>query len=435
MARNLKNWLKAYMEFTEETESPACFHYWTAATLISAMTRRQVYLDLNMFKVYPNIYTILVGPSGARKSIATSIGMNIAQQVGIRRFSDKITGAALIRDLSQAVVKNITQVGNSNGAANNGVPTGGGAEIELTAPMLIYASELGVFLGHDAYGSGVVADLTDLYDCGPEWKKTTVSRGDEIIPGPYVTMLAASTPQTLKDTIPPGAVGQGFTSRILFVWGDGRRKRVPIPIWGAGQEMLRNNLIADLKKIGMVRGMFRFTPDALKMYTKNYMDALSPEEEYEDERLRNYASRKHIHTLKMAQICALAAHDELIITADDWFTADEAIKWLDKGLGNVFAGHGTANNSQDVIRVFKQIEAATARVGYISYPDLLKRNYSYLNLQEFGSVMQTLVECGAVAEAVAHDARTGKIQKMFKIVDHEFIQKWSGNVPQNLRNK
>lgn len=427
MARNLNNWLTAYMEYTADTESPAIYHYWVGCALISAATKRQVCLDLNMFKVYPNIYVILVGPSGARKSIATSIGIQIADQVGIKKFSDKITGAALIRDLSASVEKSITQTTNGLGI--------GGAEIELRSPMMIYASELGVFLGHDAYGSGVIADLTDLYDCGPQWKKTTISRGDEVIPGPYVTMLAASTPQTLKDTIPPGAVGQGFTSRILFIWGDRRRRRVPIPLWGVGHAMLKSNLIADLKHISRLRGDFKFSEDGLKMYERDYFAAQEPEEEYEDERLRNYASRKHIHTLKLAQICSLANKDDLTITAYDWETAADAIKWLDRGLGNVFAGHGAANNSQDVIRVYKQVQSATAATGYVSYPDLLKRNYSYLNIQDFGSVMQTLVEMNALTEAIAVDPKTGKMAKLYKILDHEFIQKWNGNLPGSMRGK
>lgn len=430
MARNLQSWLRAYMEFTADTESPACYHYWVGCSLISAALKRNVHLNFNMFKIFPNLYVILVGPSGARKSIATGIGMEIAREVGIKKFSDKITGAALIRDLSNAVEKRITPLQPLNGQGASG---GGATEIELVSPMMIYASELGVFLGHDAYGSGVIADLTDLYDCGPEWKKTTVSRGDEIIPGPYVTMLAASTPQTLKDTIPAGAVGQGFTSRILFIWGDKRRKRVPIPVWGAGHQMLKNNLIADLRHIMSLKGTFDFTPDGFKLYEQFYNEAKEPEEEYEDERLRNYGSRKHIHALKLAQICAVAKHDDLLINADDWATAIDAIKWLDKGLANVFAGHGTATNAQDVLRVFRQVEAATVNLGYISYADLLKRNYSYLNLQEFASVMQTLLEMNAVQEAVAHNPASGKLEKLYKMIDPNFVQKWNSTVPENLR--
>lgn len=423
--RNLKNWLKAYMEFTEETESPACYHYWVGCSLISAALKRQTFLDFKQYQIYPNLYVILVGPSGARKSTATAIGISIAREVGIKRFSDKITGAALIRDLSAAQEKRVTLRNPTMGV--------GGGDIEFTSPMMIYASELGVFLGHDAYGSGVIADLTDLYDCGPEWKKTTVSRGDEIIPQPYVTMLAASTPQTLKDTIPPGAVGQGFTSRILFVWADGRRRRVPIPIYGAGHEMLRKNLVADLKHIMTLRGEFKFSKDGEALYTKHYNESQEPEEEYEDERLRNYGARKHIHALKLAQICAVARQDDLTIAAYDWETAIDAINWLDKGLGNVFAGHGTADNAQDIIRIFKQIQVASLKFGYISYPELLKRNYSYLNIQEFAGALQVLIESNAIMEAVTKDPRTGKMAKLYKVIDPNFIQRWSGTVPESVR--
>jgi len=418
--RNLDNWLRAYMEYTLDTESPSCYHYWTGCSLIAAITRRQICLNFNMFKIYPNIYVILVGPAGGRKSIATGIGMALAENAGIRKFSDKITAAALIKDLSNAIEKKISVTEN------------GGQEVEIVSPVMIYASELGVFLGHDAYGSGVIADLTDLYDCPTRWEKKTISREAETVQGPFINFLAASTTQTLKDVLPQGAVGQGFTSRILFVWGSGRRQRVPIPTWSTGHEMLQKNLVADLKHIGNLKGTFQFSDDGFKAYKKFYMEHPEPEEEYDDERLRGYGSRKDIHILKLAQIHSLADKDPLIITEVDIAKAIEAVVWLDEGLPNVFAGHGTATNSQDVIRVFRQIEAATARFGYVSYPELLKRNYSYCNAQEFASVLDTLMQSNAVTETIAKDPKTGKIAKIFRIEDPNFIQKWQGNMPRGL---
>lgn len=418
--RNLDNWLRAYMEYTLDTESPSCYHYWVGCSLIAAITKRQICLNFNMFKIYPNIYVILVGPAGGRKSIATGIGMALAENAGIRKFSDKITAAALIKDLSNAIEKKIS-----------GTATGG-QEIEIVSPVMIYASELGVFLGHDAYGSGVIADLTDLYDCPVKWEKKTISRDAETVQGPYINLLAASTTQTLKDVLPQGAVGQGFTSRILFVWGSGRRQRIPIPTWSTGHEMLQKNLIADLKHIGNLKGTFQFSADGFKAYKKYYMEHPEPEEEYDDERLRGYGSRKDIHILKLAQVHSLADKDPLIITEVDIAKAIEAVVWLDEGLPNVFAGHGTATNSQDVIRVFRQIEAATSRFGYVSYPELLKRNYSYCNAQEFASVLETLLQSNAITETVAKDPKSGKIAKIFRVEDANFIQKWQGSIPKGL---
>lgn len=416
--RNLGNWLRAYIEYTAETESPDQYHYWTAVSLIAAATRRQVWLNLHYFKIFPNMYIFLVGPSGARKSIATEIGMKIAEKVGIKKFSNKITGAALIKDLSEATEKEV--IGN---------------EIQLFSPLMIYASELGVFMGSDAYGSGVIADLTDLYDCPSKWEKKTISRGAETIMAPFTTMLAATTPQTLKDTVPTGAVGQGFTSRVLFIWGAGRRKRVPIPPWGVEYEMLASNLIADLRHISTLKGQFEFSDDGFKIYKSHYMERLEPEDEYEDERLRGYSSRKDIHTLKLAQCISLSHKDDLIITGEDMVSAIEAIKWIDQGLPYVFEGHGHAANAGDVIRVFRQIESATKNIGYASHPDLVRKNYSHLNAAEFATVMQTLGDAGAIDEIVTKDAKTQKIIKVYRAVDGSFLKKMKAGIPSGLHGK
>ena len=117
------------MEYTLDTESPDNYHFWTAITILGAITKRQVWLDMNMFKVYPNFYVFLIGPPAARKSAAAAIGVRLAVQAGLRKFSDKITDAALIKDLSEATEKRVE-----------------GQTVELCSPVLIYASELGYTL-------------------------------------------------------------------------------------------------------------------------------------------------------------------------------------------------------------------------------------------------------------------------------------------------
>src|SRR3990167_9447480 len=417
--RNLNHWLKAYMEFTRDTESPDAYHFWVGATLISSATRRQVYLDMNYFRIYPNLYTILIGPSGARKSIAASIGMQLAESVGIRKFSDKITGAALIRDLSEASEK---RVDDKKG------------EVELCSPVLIYASELGVFMGPDAYGSGVIADLTDLFDCPSKWEKKTIARDSEVIVAPYITILAASTPQTLKDVLPPGAVGQGFTSRILFVWANSRRKRVPIPNWGVEYDTLSTTLVNDLKHISSIHGVFRFSDAGLNLYSQHYMEHPEPEDEFEDERLRNYAARKDIHMLKVAQLLSVADRDDLIISEVEIKGAIEALKWLDAGLPSVFAGHGGATTSEDVVRLFKQIDNATQRLGFITHQELVKRNYYNLNGGDMSGVITTLIDGGAIEEIITPDKITGKLLKVYRCIDQSFIQKARMTLTTSMKN-
>jgi hypothetical protein len=234
-------------------------------------------------------------------------------------------------------------------------------------------------------------------------------------------MLAATTPQTLKDVIPPASVGQGFTSRIIFVWGGGRRRKAPIPIWDEGHVMLERNLVHDLKEISKVRGVFQFDTRGLRLYTSHYLDRPEPEDEYEDERLRGYSSRKDVHTLKLAMVLALADGDSLTITETHMAAAIEAIEWVDRGLGNVFSGHGNSATAEDAARIFREIDRETHRSGYCSYREIVKRNYRYLNSQEISVVLTTLVQAGAIEEVIANDPKVGKVGKMYKAIDASFI--------------
>jgi len=414
--RHLQNWLRAYLEFTRETESPDAYHFWVGASIISAATRRQIVLDMHQFSLYPNLYIILVGPSGARKSAATSIGMRIVDEMGFKKFADKITGAALIKDLSEATIKFVE-----------------GNTVQLCSPMMIYSSELGVFLGTDAYSSGVIADLTDLYDCPSKWEKKTIVREGEVIIAPYVNFLAATTPQTLKDVLPVEAVGQGFTSRIMFVWAGSRRKRVPIPPWGSEYEMIKNSLLKDLEQISKLRGSFQFSKEGLAYYTQFYMSHPEPEEEFEDEKLRGYASRKDTHMLKLAMILSLADKDELVLTVEDLQRSLDAIKWMESGLPHVFAGHGSSNSSQDVVRIWKQVEAGSKAAGYISHSELVRRNYANLSAVDLGKVLDTLRQGGAIDALLAKDPRTGRYENLYKVLDAQFIRNVLGSKPGHLR--
>jgi len=402
------------MEFTRATESPEAYHFWTAVSVIGAATARQVSLDFNYFTIFPNTYIILVGPSGVRKSAAAGIGIQLAEAAGIKKFSDKITGAALIKDLAECTVKRIS-----------------GNVVQLCSPMLIYASELGVFMGPDAYASGVVADLTDLYDCPKKWEKKTISRGTEEIIAPFVSLFAAATPTSLKACIPPDAVGQGFTSRILFVWASHRKQRVPFPQFDAGTKMLEKGLISDLQHIAELRGSFSFTTKGFECYRNHYLSRPDPEEEFEDERLRGYASRKDMHLLKLAMVLSVADRDDLTISEKEIEAAIEAFRWLDEGLPQVFAGQGSSAQSLDTIRVYEQIQKASRGNGKISFATLLKHNFGATGREGLVAILLTLVDSNAIKEETKNIA--GNYIRYYRVTAEDFLKTSRASMPNKLR--
>ena len=91
--RILPNWLEAYMAFTHSLESPDEYHTWTALSTIGGAVRRRAYFDMGHFKLYPNLYAVLVGPPGrCKKSTAMRVGRGmLAELPGIKFTTDSIT--------------------------------------------------------------------------------------------------------------------------------------------------------------------------------------------------------------------------------------------------------------------------------------------------------------------------------------------------------
>jgi len=106
MTRKFPNWLKAYIGYTRDSESPTEFHFWTGVSVLAGALRRRVWIDMKKFQWTPNFYVILVGPPGvAAKSTSISMGMSLLTQVPSIRFGpESMTWQALAKDLEDAIV-------------------------------------------------------------------------------------------------------------------------------------------------------------------------------------------------------------------------------------------------------------------------------------------------------------------------------------------
>ena len=54
--------LKYYSLACPITEAPEIYHLFTGMSLIAGVLGRKVFLDWTSYKIYPNLYIILVGP-------------------------------------------------------------------------------------------------------------------------------------------------------------------------------------------------------------------------------------------------------------------------------------------------------------------------------------------------------------------------------------
>ena len=283
------SWIDTYLNYTDDQESPKAFHMWVAISLLGAILGRNVWIPRVMYTIYPNMYVILVaGSARCKKSSAIRIGISLMKKLKSHPmiFAQKITNEALIQSLDESKV---------DGASYG----------------LICASELSVFMGMDAIKSGIIPTLTDLYDSPDHWTYKTRGRGEESLYNVTLSMLAASTKNWLKTSIPIDAVGGGFTSRIIFIHQDRPAKLVLFSPETSKATELEHLLIRDLEEIQKsAKGPVSFTPEAKKLasewYQKEYNTA-------RDTQLDGYFGRKHDIMFKLAAILSVSERSDLIV--------------------------------------------------------------------------------------------------------------------------
>jgi ABC-type phosphonate transport system ATPase subunit len=85
------NFIESYLDFYADTEVPTIFNRWSAITGISALLGRQCWVEHGHNVIYPNMYVMLVGESGTRKSTAVGFSRKLLTDVGYKKFAAKKT--------------------------------------------------------------------------------------------------------------------------------------------------------------------------------------------------------------------------------------------------------------------------------------------------------------------------------------------------------
>src|SRR6266404_9563457 len=88
------------------TESPEKFHWWSAATIISSTLKRSTWVDRVNWKLYPNLYVVLVGRPGIGKGAAMNPVIAMLKEAGTSNIlSDRITMEYVLEKLSKGFPK------------------------------------------------------------------------------------------------------------------------------------------------------------------------------------------------------------------------------------------------------------------------------------------------------------------------------------------
>lgn len=377
MRRCKPSWIDTYIEYTSTQESPKSFHYWVGMSILSAAVGRHVSIPRIKYTTFPNIYVVLVaGSAKCRKSVAIGVGRDIL--VGIKDpptiFAQKITTEALIQALNES-------------------------KTNESCFGLIIASELSVFLGCDAIRSGIIPMLTDIYDSPRDWVYHTRARGKESLQNVTLTMLAASTKDWLRTSLPLESIGGGFTSRVIFVFEDTPSQLVLFSDQVVNNDHLKEILVHDLNLIQGLHGVVTFSKEAKEHAWHWYQEEAS---KVHDEKVDGYFGRKHDTMFKIATLLSISDGSTLVIEDKHIIRALELMERNEKYLNTVLESVVSTSFDGNTDKVFQIIR----KFKNISHTQLLQKCWRFCTATELAEMMRTLVDSGEIIEYL--DKNNGK---------------------------
>lgn len=393
------SWLKEIVSQHKELESPQSFWYWAALASISAVVKDQVWLDKQIYSLYPNIYVMLHAESGLKKGPPIAMAKRLVQKVNNTRV---ISGRSSI----QGILKEL-------GTAYTEKGTG---KIISKSVAFICSSELSSSIVEDKVATTILTDLYDRqYNVG-EWRSLLKMESFNL-KDPTITMLTATNEAHSSDFFGRKDVQGGYFARTFIIY-EARGHNINSLIYPLHKTPNYDELAAYLKELTKLHGEFQPLAKMQRDDTYCYLKIKDgrriyfsePGKVYDDwyENFVMAIRREHIKdetgtlnrfgdsVLKVAMLLSLAESPNLVISIHH---VDEAIKSCEKLVGNIRKATMTAAREDKKLAEKKALiiqELLERDTHAVSRQIMLKKYWMHFNAQEFDEVMQSFDASGMI---------------------------------------
>jgi len=175
-------------------------------------------------------------------------------------------------------------------------------------------------------------------------------RCKDSINGVCVNLLGATAPDWLQSILPEEAIGGGFTSRIIFVVEERKRKTISNPVLSARDFALQKRLAKDLEQLVLLKGRMDFSEDAQEMYESWYeeqdINASKGKYPVTDPRFAGYCERRPTHIKKLCMVLSASRGNEMVVSGGDFTRARKILESVETKMVLAFGGLGSSKYGQ-----------------------------------------------------------------------------------------
>jgi len=251
----------------------------------------------------------------------------------------------------------------------------------------LVVDELAVFLNKNSYDSGLGTLLIPLFDCKRVIEYRTKGRGIERMENVCLGMIAGTTVSLIRSAIPLDAIGGGLTSRMIFVLVEQPCPPVAWPCYDDAKRHVEEQVLRRLMEIRDVEGEVTLNMGARQFYEKEYNDFYNTTEMYDNPFLSGYASRRHVHMLKLGMVFSFCESLSRVVEDRHLHQALTVLQETEKNMSRVISLITTSEKGSlvEAVREFIQGQGKIARA------EILRAFSHRLDSFELEKVLQTLL--------------------------------------------
>ena len=376
-----------YFEYTKDTEPPLVFHRWSLLTCMGAALGRQFKLPFGEFNIHPNMYIMLVGDPGTRKSTAIKIAKKVLASSGYDKFAaERTSKEKFLLDL-EGVEDDDGTVLDSNAAMRN--LFGSDATVGDPREVFVVADEFNEFVGSSNLEFlSLLGNLWDWDSPDAVFKQRLKTSRSVSIYQPTVSILAGNTHAGFAAAFPPDSLGQGFMSRLLLVFGESSGKKIAFP--EKPSDSLRAELVEHFMEMRThAHGEAKISSKARGMLEVIYRTF----EGLDDARFKHYSTRRFTHLLKLCLIIA-ASRISTEIGVEDVLLANTLLSFTEHRMPQAMGEFGKAKHADVAARIISVLSESRTP---LDVPALWKQVQSDLDKPEdLNKLLQGLIQGGKI---------------------------------------
>ena len=385
-----EDWLLEYLHYSSGHEVSELYHKWVGLGLVASVLKQHVYIDMGTYKLYPNMFMIIVDSASAGKSHAIErFGLDLLVRADEKDASDnklaiynqRITAAAMIKSMSELY------------------------KDKKENCVTVVAEELGFFTDMSGDNMNISNVLIKTYDNGL-LSSETIARNLDYTPNAQLNIIGGTTPGSLKDSVTKKFIEAGALSRMIFIHSEEISEPMPFPNPPKDNKARREGLADELNQFKELRGKFKWTSESIDYYEKWYRKTWHDFEERKDKLLVKRMANK---MLKIAMILSVSRKHNLILELNDII---DAIKIRNEVLDNYLyiSSKLTTSEFGEKVQSFLNIIKVNKKM---KHSNLLRKVHHYFGLNEFTNAIMTLEEADLISIETEYTKNATKPTKVY----------------------